>query len=146
MQQTFYKLHGLGNDMIVIDDREERISPEEMPRVARKLCNRRTGLACADCPGNAFNVLNDQENASPESPLKEAAKSTGSTNYNYPYHGKAAKAGLTASDVAKALGWDETIWDLSGDLPFFVGGDAPVVVVDDNAGAQLPDFPEVPFN
>lgn len=48
MQQTFYKLHGLGNDMIVIDDREERISPEEMPRVARKLCNRRTGIG-GDC-------------------------------------------------------------------------------------------------
>lgn len=109
-------------------------------------CYRRSDLSFSDCPGNAFNVLNDQENASPESPLKEAAKSTGSTNYNYPYHGKAAKAGLTASDVAKALGWDETIWDLSGALPFFVGGDAPVVVVDDNAGAQLPDFPEVPFN
>ncbi len=109
-------------------------------------CYRRADLNFSDCPGNSFNVLNDQDNASPESPLKEAAKSTGSTNYNYPYHGKAAKQGATASEVAKMLGWDETIWDLSGDLPFFVGGDAPVVVVDDNAGAQLPDFPEVPFN
>jgi diaminopimelate epimerase len=44
----FYKLHGLGNDMIVIDDREGRISPAEMPRVARKLCNRRLGVG-GDC-------------------------------------------------------------------------------------------------
>jgi hypothetical protein len=33
------------------------------------------------------------------------------------YHGKAAAAGKTASAVAKELGWDETIWDLSADLP-----------------------------
>ena len=77
--------------------------------------------------------------------MKESAQSTGGTNYNFPYHGKAAKQGATASEVAKALGWDETIWDLSGALPFFVGGDAPIVIVDDNAGAQLPDFDEYEF-
>ena len=33
------------------------------------------------------------------------------------YHGVAADAGKTASQVAKDLGWDETIWDLSGDEP-----------------------------
>ena len=33
------------------------------------------------------------------------------------YHGKAAAAGKTASAVAKELGWDETIWDLSKDVP-----------------------------
>lgn len=38
------------------------------------------------------------------------------SNYQ-PYHGKAAGAGETVSDVAKRLGWDETIWDLSGDYP-----------------------------
>ena len=43
-------------------------------------------------------------------------KSNGCTNF-YPYHGKAAGAGETVSDVAKHLGWDETIWDLSGDYP-----------------------------
>ena len=109
-------------------------------------CYRKPDLAFSDCPGNTTNLLVDQENASPDSPLKEVAVSPGSTNYNFPYHGKAAKAGATASEVAKALGWDETIWDLSGALPFFVGGDAPIVIIDDNAGGQLPDFPEVPFN
>lgn len=48
MELNFYKLHGLGNDMIVIDDREDRISPAEMPRAARKLCNRRLGVG-GDC-------------------------------------------------------------------------------------------------
>ena len=48
MIKRFYKLHGLGNDMIVIDDRDNAIAPYDMGRVARKLCNRRTGIG-ADC-------------------------------------------------------------------------------------------------
>ena len=106
-------------------------------------CVRRPDLNFSDCPGNSFNVLYDQENGTPDSPLKEAVQSTGDTNYNFPYHGKAAAAGETASQVAKRLGWDENIWDLTGSLPFFKGGDAPVV--DDNAGGQLPDFDEHDF-
>ena len=108
-------------------------------------CYRRADLDFSDCPGNSFNVLFDQENSTPESPLKQVAQSTGSTNYNFPYHGKAAAAGATASQVAKALGWDESIWDLSGALPFFKGGDAPVIIVDDNANGQLPDFGDHDF-
>lgn len=41
----------------------------------------------------------------------------GTPSYNYPYHGKAAAAGKSASQLAKDLGWDETAWDLSGDEP-----------------------------
>ena len=108
-------------------------------------CVRRADLVFSDCPGNAFNVLYDQENASPDSPLKESVQSTGSTNYNYPYHGKAAAKGATASQVAKALGWDESIWDLSGNLPFFKGASAPVENPDVNPGGQLPDFDEHDF-
>ena len=33
------------------------------------------------------------------------------------YHGKAADANATISSVAKTLGWDEAIWDLSGAVP-----------------------------
>ena len=33
------------------------------------------------------------------------------------FNGKAAAAGKTASQVAKEIGWDETIWDLSGEIP-----------------------------
>ena len=54
-------------------------------------------------------------------PLKDMADLDGhavmlATN-TWPWHGKAADAGKTASDVAKDLGWDETIWDLSGEEP-----------------------------
>lgn len=35
----------------------------------------------------------------------------------YAYHGKAVGTGVTASAQAKTLGWDETIWDLSGATP-----------------------------
>lgn len=38
------------------------------------------------------------------------------TNYQ-PYHGLAAQTGETVSDVAGTLGWDEKVWDLSGDYP-----------------------------
>ncbi len=109
-------------------------------------CYRKADFIFKECPANTTNVLYDQANSSPDTPLVEAAVSPGDKNYNFPYHGKAAAAGATASQVAKALGWSETIWDLSGELPFFKGGSAPVVIVDDNAGGQLPDFPEVPFN
>ena len=37
--------------------------------------------------------------------------------YYLPYHGKAAAATETASAVAKRIGWDTTVWDLSGDKP-----------------------------
>ena len=108
-------------------------------------CMRKADLIFSDCPGNSFNVLYDQENATPDSPLKEAVQTTGSTNYNFPYHGKAAAAGATASQVAKTLGWDEAIWDLSGTLPFFKGASAPVENPDVNPGGQLPDFDENEF-
>jgi hypothetical protein len=108
-------------------------------------CYRKADLVFSDCPGNNTNFLVDQENASPDKPLVEVAVSPGATNYNFPYHGKAAAAGATASQVAKALGWDETIWDLSGAFPFFKGGDAPVIIVDDEADGQLPDFDENEF-
>ena len=108
-------------------------------------CRRKADLVFSDCPGNSFNVLYDQENATPDSPLKESVQSTGGTNYNFPYHGKAAAAGATASQVAKDLGWDESVWDLSGTLPFFKGASAPVENPDVNPGGQLPDFDEHEF-
>lgn len=38
----------------------------------------------------------------------------------YPYHGKEAASDATLSSVAKSLGWDETIWDLTNALPELV--------------------------
>ena len=103
-------------------------------------CVRKADLVFSDCPGNSFNVLYDQGNSSPDSPLAEVEG-----QYNYPYHGKAAAKGATASDVAKSLGWDESVWDLSGTLPFFKGASAPVENPDVNPGGQLPDFDENEF-
>ena len=103
-------------------------------------CVRKADLVFSDCPGNSFNVLYDQGNSSPDSPLAEVEG-----QYNFPYHGKAAAKGATASDVAKSLGWDESVWDLSGTLPFFKGASAPVENPDVNPGGQLPDFDENEF-
>lgn len=108
-------------------------------------CYRKADLSFSDCPGNDTNVLTDQANSTPDSPLVETAVTPGSTNYNFPYHGKAAAKDATASQVAKNLGWDESIWDLSGNLPFFKGASAPVENPDVNSGGQLPDFGENEF-
>ncbi|MCQ2184659.1 MAG: DUF1735 domain-containing protein [Bacteroidales bacterium] len=65
-------------------------------------------------------TLYDQENSSASTPLTvqgTACDWTSEGCHNAPYHGKAAAKGKTASDVARDLGWDETIWDLSGDIP-----------------------------
>jgi diaminopimelate epimerase len=41
MAMNFWKIHGLGNDYIVIDNRDEKISDAEAPELALKLCKRR---------------------------------------------------------------------------------------------------------
>ena len=60
-------------------------------------------------------VLEDQEDADESNPLNVPGDH--STSHEFYYHGKAAAEGETASAVAKRLKWDETIWDLSGDVP-----------------------------
>lgn len=42
MRLTFTKMHGLGNDFIIIDDREEALT--DLPELARRLCHRRFGI------------------------------------------------------------------------------------------------------
>jgi diaminopimelate epimerase len=37
----FWKMHGLGNDYVVIDNRDQKISEAQAPTVAKKLCERR---------------------------------------------------------------------------------------------------------
>lgn len=55
----------------------------------------------------------DQENVSPTAPL-----TTGTAEkYCYPYHGKAAAASATVSALASSLGWDSSIWTLTGNEP-----------------------------
>lgn len=70
----------------------------------------------ADINFSSYNTLEvpvDQPNANEANPQSVGVQDA----YSYPYHGKAAAAGTSASSVAKSLGWDENIWDLSGDLP-----------------------------
>lgn len=62
-------------------------------------------------------TLVDHENANSTNRLSYSGPTDTNYDYFYPYHGKAATAGETVSDVAKRLGWDEKIWDLSGDYP-----------------------------
>lgn len=74
-------------------------------------------VTCPDDPASETHFVPfDQGDAGPGSPL------TG-IDCNYKdlwssmYHGKAAAAGETASQVAKRIGWNETIWDLTGEIP-----------------------------
>jgi diaminopimelate epimerase len=38
---NFWKMHGLGNDYVVVDNRDEKISAAEASKLAKKLCERR---------------------------------------------------------------------------------------------------------
>jgi diaminopimelate epimerase len=41
---TFWKMHGLGNDYIIFDNRDEKIKEEKLMEMAIKLCRRRLGI------------------------------------------------------------------------------------------------------
>lgn len=45
MHIPFIKMHGLGNDFVVLDGREATL-PEMTPQIARALADRRTGIGC----------------------------------------------------------------------------------------------------
>jgi hypothetical protein len=82
----------------------------------------------------------DQPNASPDAPLMVNAVSGAS--YNYPYHGRAAEAGKTLSQVAKELGWSADIWDFGGDVPTLKANASVVPVEDATSNGQLPGYGE----
>ena len=78
-------------------------------------CIRKPDLDFQDCTKNAelgTYVPFDQEDSDPDHPMVG-----GAGTYAFAYHGKAAAAGKTVSQVAKDLGWSETVWDLSGEFP-----------------------------
>lgn len=85
-------------------------------------CYRKADLVFS-CPLSDSNpiTLMDQDNTSPELSLFAGTNVDASCPYAYqhayPYHGKAAPASATVSSLAKQLKWDETVWDLSSDLP-----------------------------
>ena len=86
-----------------------------------------------------LNVLFDHADTDPTHPLVEPyrygdtpvvlSEEDGDTeNFKWfaPYHGKAAAAGSTVSSLAKTIGWDESVWDLSGDYPMLKNNPVPV--------------------
>lgn len=77
-------------------------------------------LTCPVTDSNPITVL-DQDNSSPMFTLYVGTLADPNCPYAYqhayPYHGMEAPAGATVSSLAKQLKWDETIWDLTGDLP-----------------------------
>lgn len=74
-------------------------------------------VTCPTCPESETHfVVFDQPDAGPGVPL-QGINCDYKDNWESMYHGKAAAAGETASQVAKKIGWDEAIWDLSGDIP-----------------------------
>lgn len=77
-------------------------------------CLRNPNMAFQDYSSSY--VLYDQEDASPTTALV----TTGSGQYNFPYHGKAAGS-TRLSTVAQSLGWDSNVWDFSGDIPVLTG-------------------------
>ena len=40
----FTKMNGAGNDFIILDNREERLDPDQFPAIARTLCHRRLSI------------------------------------------------------------------------------------------------------
>lgn len=85
-------------------------------------CYYKSGLAFSCLVGSDFSITPvDQPNASASSPLTVGTNKDEGCSYKYayafPYHGKKAGASETLSQVAERIGWDESVWDLSGDLP-----------------------------
>ncbi|MEM1539770.1 MAG: diaminopimelate epimerase [Candidatus Bathyarchaeia archaeon] len=57
---NFWKMHGLGNDYIVVDNMSEELKEEELHNLALKLCNRRFGIGADGllliCPSQKADV------------------------------------------------------------------------------------------
>lgn len=75
-------------------------------------CYRRADMNFYDKAG--VMTLVDHEDVSNALPTAPSYSNDGTQNA---YHGKAAAADATISSVAKTIGWDETVWDLSKAVP-----------------------------
>lgn len=85
-------------------------------------CYYKSGLDFSCLVGSDFSITPvDQPNASASSPLTVGTNKDDRCSYKYanafPYHGKKANDSETLSQLAERIGWDESVWDLSGDLP-----------------------------
>lgn len=83
-------------------------------------CWRKADLAF-DCYSDAqYDALFDMPDNDKTTALSFASSTADPQSlgqYYWPYHGKAAAGGASASSVARTAGWDETVWDLSGSEP-----------------------------
>lgn len=56
----FWKMHGLGNDYIVVNCKKQRISEQQIPKLAKRLCQRRFSIGADGlllvCPSNVADV------------------------------------------------------------------------------------------
>lgn len=77
-------------------------------------------------------TLYDQDNADPDNPLVVNNPNPSTYKHYSPYHGKASASGLNLSQVAASIGWDTTVWDLSGSTPVLTG------VVETEPAAETP--------
>lgn len=67
-------------------------------------------------PGDTLKDPVDQDDADAGHPLSKGTSATGAGGtYVYPYWGKTYSG--SASSKARELGWDETVWNLSGSIP-----------------------------
>lgn len=73
-------------------------------------------LTATGCVRRADMTFTDAVRTTLESHGPISASTPAGEQYNHPYDGTASSA-ETASAAAKAAGWSETIWDLTGDLP-----------------------------
>ena len=85
-------------------------------------CYYKSGLDFSCSVGSNFSITPvDQPNASASSPLTVGTNRDEGCSYKYanafPYHGKKAGASETLSQVAERIGWNKSVWDLSGNLP-----------------------------
>lgn len=74
----------------------------------------------------------DQENANSSTGL--VVNTYSGRNYHYPYHGKSFSG--TLSQAARSLGWNETVWDLSGTVPVLTGA---IELAPTSGNADIPD-------
>ena len=101
-------------------------------------CVRKPDLDFQDY-SDVFTVY-DQGNASPDMPL--VVVKVDGADYNYPYHGVAAEAGKTLSQVAKELGWSTDVWDFSGAVPTLKANASVEPEEDAHGQGQLPGYGE----
>ncbi|MCQ2184427.1 MAG: hypothetical protein MJY62_03345 [Bacteroidales bacterium] len=82
-------------------------------------CWRRNDMTFTCFTDGQYNVLFDMPDNDSSTPLDYSASTAEPRKlglYYWPYHGKSSN-GQTASDIARTIGWDETVWDLSGSEP-----------------------------